>query len=300
MAPLRQRWAAKNRFEKLLFLLPPVAIVLFLSIFPLVSSVALTFMSLDFSKLNAGLEFVGLRNFVRLLGDARFFAAAGNTLFYVVLAVPLQYAVALGLALLLNQDIKGQRFFRICFMMPLMISPVAVGFGVGRMMLDAAQGPLNELLKLFGLSPVAWLADPHVVRFSILLVEVWHFVPFAFIILLAGLQSLPQDPFEAAAIDGASAWQIFRYITFPMLLPVTVTLTFIRVIDVFKIIDVIAVMTGGGPGTATESLTLYAVQIGLRNLDLGYAATVAWTLMAMVIAFSVVYLNGIRNRIPDI
>jgi multiple sugar transport system permease protein len=271
-----------------------------LSFFPFVFSLALTFLSWDFAKLDAGLEFNGINNFLRLFTDARFWATTKNTLLYVGVGVPLQYLVALGLALLVNQNIKGQRFFRICFMMPLMISPVAVGFGVGRMMLDPSQGPVNAFLTLLGLRPVAWLSDPSVAFLSIVLVEVWHFVPFAFIILLAGLQSLPQDPLEAAAIDGASGWQIFRYITFPLLLPITVTLIFIRTIDLFKIIDVIAVMTGGGPGTTTESLTLYAVQVGLRNLDLGYAATLAWALMALVIAFAVVYLNTLRNRIPDI
>lgn len=294
-----RRWTGKDRFEKMLFLLPPVLSVLLLSFFPLIFSLALTFMSWDFAKLDAGLEFNGINNFLRLFNDARFLATTRNTLLYVLVGVPTQYLVALGLALLVNQDIKGQKFFRICFMMPLMISPVAVGFGVGRMMLDPTQGPVNALLTLLGLRPVAWLSDPSVALVSILLVEVWHFVPFAFIILLAGLQSLPQEPREAAAIDGASHWQIFRYITFPMLLPITVTLIFIRTIDLFKIIDVIAVMTGGGPGVSTESLTFYAVQVGLRNLDLGYAATLAWVLMAMVIAFAVVYLNALRNRIPE-
>jgi multiple sugar transport system permease protein len=294
-----RRWAAKDRFEKILFLLPALGIVALLSFFPFVFSLALTLMSWDFAKLDAGMEFNGLNNFVRLFGDARFLATMKNTLLYVGVGVPLQYLVALGLALLVNQDIKGQRFFRICFMMPLMISPVAVGFGVGRMMLDPAQGPVNAFLNLLGVRSVAWLSHPSLAFLSIVLVEVWHFVPFAFIILLAGLQSLPQDPLEAAAIDGASGWQIFRYITFPLLLPITVTLIFIRTIDLFKIIDVIAVMTGGGPGTTTESLTLYAVQVGLRNLDLGYAATLAWALMALVIAFAVVYLNTLRNRLPD-
>jgi multiple sugar transport system permease protein len=294
-----QRWAAKARFEKCLFLLPAIGIVALLSFFPFVFSLVLTFMSWDFSKLDAGIEFNGINNFLRLFSDARFVATAKNTLLYVGAGVPLQYLVALGLALLVNQNIKGQRFFRICFMMPLMISPVAVGFGVGRMMLDPAQGPVNAFLNLLGVRSVAWLSDPSVAFVSIVLVEVWHFVPFAFIILLAGLQSLPQDSLEAAAIDGASGWQIFRYITFPLLLPITVTLIFIRTIDLFKIIDVIAVMTGGGPGTTTESLTLYAVQVGLRNLDLGYAATLAWALMAFVIAFAVVYLNALRNRLPE-
>jgi len=292
-------WAVKDRFEKILFLLPAIGIVAFLSFFPFVFSLVLTFMSWDFSKLDAGMEFNGVNNFLRLFKDARFLATTKNTLLYVGVGVPLQYLVALGLALLVNQDIKGQRFFRICFMMPLMISPVAVGFGVGRMMLDPSQGPVNAFLRLLGMRSVAWLSDPSIAFWSIVLVEVWHFVPFAFIILLAGLQSLPQEPLEAAAIDGASGWQSFRYITFPLLLPITVTLIFIRTIDLFKIIDVIAVMTGGGPGTTTESLTLYAVQVGLRNLDLGYAATLAWALMGLVIAFAVVYLNTLRHRIPD-
>lgn len=286
--------------DRWIFLGPAGFLVLALSVFPLVFSIALTFASWDFARLEGGIEFNGLGNFVRLFHDARFLSTLRNTLIYVFVGVPLQYLVALGLALLVHEEIPGRTFFRICFMLPLMISPVAVGFGVGRVMFDESRGPLNELLLGLGLTRVPWVSHPDMAVVTIILLELWQLVPFTFLILLAGLQALPQEPYEAAQIDGASTWQCFRYITFPLLLPLTVTVLFIRGLDVFKIVDVIAVVTGGGPGAATESITLYAAQIGLKNMDIGYAATVAWGLMAIVVAFAVVYLKVVRSRIPEI
>jgi multiple sugar transport system permease protein len=290
----------RGTLDRWIFLGPAVLLVLALSVFPFVFSIGLMFASWDFARLEGAIEFNGLNNFVRLFNDARFLSTMRNTLIYVFVGVPLQYLVALGLALLVHEELPGRRFFRICFMLPLMISPVAVGFGVGRVMFDESRGPLNELLLSLGLSRVPWVSNPDLAVVTILLLETWQLVPFTFLILLAGLQALPQEPYEAAQIDGASTWQCFRYITFPLLLPITITVLFIRGLDVFKIIDVIAVVTGGGPGSATESITLYAAQIGLKNMDMGYAATVAWGLMAVVIAFAVVYLKAVRRRIPEI
>jgi multiple sugar transport system permease protein len=146
-----------------------------------------------------------------------------------------------------------------------------------------------------GLPAVPWLSTYETGLISLLMVDAWHSVPFMMILLLAGLQALPQEPFEAAKIDGASNWQCFRHLTFPMLFPVTLTVLLLRSIATFKIADVILVITGGGPGDSTESLTVYAYRVGVKNVDLGYATAMSQVLLWMVIAFVLVMIFATRR-----
>jgi multiple sugar transport system permease protein len=276
--------------EKWLFLLPGVLVVLVLSIFPLLFSVVLTFSTWQLSRVDSGIEFSGLYNFVRMSEDGRFFNAVKNTLVFVVVSVPLQYLLGLGLALLLNQEVRARKFFRVLFFIPFMLSPVAISWVIGKMLLNETQGPVNHALTQLGLAAVPWLSTERTALISLILVDAWHSVPFMMILLLAGLQALPHEPFEAARIDGAGAWQSFRYVTFPMLFPVTLTVLLLRSIATFKIADVILVMTGGGPGDSTESLTVYAYRVGVKNVDLGYATAMSQVLLWLVVAYVLLLL----------
>lgn len=285
----------KDRAASFAFLMPAVILILILSIFPLVFSLALSFMSWDLSRLEGGVRFIGLQNFVTLFSDGRFWNDAKNTVYFVGGAVALQYLLGLGLALLLNQEIHFRRFFRVIFLMPMMLTPAAVGY-VGRMLFNESMGPINDMIKHIGLPVVPWLSNSRMAMPSLILLDTWEWVPFITIVLLAGLQSLPPEVFESATVDGANDWQILRYIMFPMLAPVSITVILIRALEAFKLFDIVVVMTGGGPGTATETVTMYAYTVGMKSGNLGYASAIAYSLLVMVIVFSMIFLNSLRGR----
>jgi multiple sugar transport system permease protein len=278
------------------FILPATIMILVFSIFPLVFSLVLSFVSWDLSRLQGGIRFVGLNNFIQLFSDHRFWNTARATLFFVLGGVALQYVVGLSIALLLNQDIRFRRFFRVVFLMPMMLTPAAVGY-VGRMLFNQTQGPVNYLITHLGGPVIPWLSNAVMALPSLILVDTWEWVPFMIIVLLAGLQSLPPEVYEAAAADGASSFQVFRLVTFPMILPTTVTVILIRGLEAFKLFDIVAVMTGGGPGNATESVTWYAYLTALTFGRLGYAYAIAYCLLIMVTIFSMVFLRSMRSRI---
>ena len=282
--------------SRFVFILPATIMILVFSIFPLLFSLALSFVSWDLSRLQGGIKFVGLSNFVQLFSDHRFWNTARATLFFVLGGVVLQYVVGLGIALLLNQDIRFRRFFRVVFLMPMMLTPAAVGY-LGRMLFNQTQGPVNYLVKQLGGPVIPWLSNAVMALPTLILVDTWEWVPFMVIVLLAGLQSLPPEVYEAASADGASRFQVFRLITFPMILPTTVTVMLIRGLEAFKLFDIVAVMTGGGPGNATESVTWYAYLTALTFGRLGYASAIAYCLLVMVTVFSLVLLRSMRSRI---
>lgn len=218
----------------------------------------------------------------------------GVTLVFVFVGIFFQYALGLGLALLTTQHLPGRRFFRVVFLLPMMITPVGVAY-MFRMMTDTDKGPFTPVWHALGLGNFSWVTNPWGARTAILIADIWQWTPFMFIVLVAALESQAFEPIEAAIVDGANPWQIFRYITWPEILPVSLTVILIRLIEAFKIIDLPNVMTGGGPGTATESLTLQAF-ILWRNLDLGSSAAVAYLLLFTVTFFCMIFVNLIRQR----
>ncbi|MCC7163855.1 MAG: sugar ABC transporter permease [Anaerolineae bacterium] len=284
----------RDRAASYAFLMPTVLLILGLSVFPLLFSFALVFLSWDLSRLEGGIRFAGLQNFVTLFNDTRFWNTARVTVIFVLASVTLQYFLGLALALLLNQDIKGRRFFRVAFLIPMMLTPAAVGY-VGRMLFNESQGPINDLLQRVGLPNIPWLSNPTMALPSLILLDTWEWVPFMIIVLLAGLQALPPEVFESARVDGAGEWYIFRHITFPMLAPVSITVIVIRALEAFKLFDIVMVMTGGGPGTATETVTMYAYTVGMKNGNLGYASALAYSLLVMVIIFTTLFINTTRR-----
>jgi len=216
------------------------------------------------------------------------------TLVYVGVDVSVQYLLGLGLALLVVQQLPGRRFFRVVFLLPMMITPVGVAY-LFRMLTDTSKGPLYPLWAHFGLTDVSWVTNPWGARLAVMIGDVWQWTPFIFIILLAAIETLPHELVEAAVADGANRWQVFWRITFPQILPATTTVILIRIIEGFKIIDLPNVLTNGGPGTATESLTLHAYTIW-RALDIGGSAAVAYMLLIVVTFVGVSYVNLFRRR----
>jgi multiple sugar transport system permease protein len=217
------------------------------------------------------------------------------TFVYVFVGVAVQYGLGLVLAMLASQHLPGRRFFRVVFLLPMMITPVGVAY-LFRMLTDTSKGPLYPVWAWMGLGDTSWVTNAWGARIAVMVGDIWQWTPFLFIVLLAALESQSIEPIEAAVVDGASRWQIFRSITFPQLLPVTSTIVLIRVIEAFKIVDLPNVLTNGGPGTATESLTLHAYTIW-RALDFGGSAAVAYLLLFVVTFVGVSYVNFVRQRI---
>jgi multiple sugar transport system permease protein len=204
------------------------------------------------------------------------------TLFYVGIGVLAQYFIGLGLALLCAQNLPGRKFFRVVFFLPMMITPVGIAYTF-RMLSDTTKGPFTPIWQYFGWTETSWLVDPWGARLAVMIGDAWQWIPFMFVVLLVAIESQPQDQREAALVDGASRWQVFRYVTWPAIVPVSVTVVIIRVIEAFKIIDLPNVLTNGGPGIASESMTLHAY-VTWRTLDLGGSAAVAYLLL-FVVAF---------------
>jgi multiple sugar transport system permease protein len=234
------------------------------------------------------------RNYARLAGDERLHTAAENTLTYVVVGVIMQYVIGFGLALVLNQPFPGRNIVRVIFLMPMMMTPVAVAY-TGRMMFDTRVSPQAQVQEILSSLlnthiSIPWLTDGTWATVAIVIIDSWQWIPFMTLILLAGMQGIPEEIYEAARVDGASALQILRKITFPILLPISVTVILIRGLEIFKIIDVIVVTTGGGPGSATESLTMYIFDTALTFGNFGYAAAISYVLLVLVVIFATLFL----------
>lgn len=217
------------------------------------------------------------------------------TLIFVFVGVGLQYLIGLGLAMLLTQDIPGKRFFRIVFLLPMMITPVGVGF-LFRMVVDTLKGPIAPIWVGLGLADFSWVDSAHTARLAVIIGDTWQWTPFMFIILLAALEGVSRETIEAALVDGANRANMFRFIILPEIIPVSITVILIRMIEAFKIIDMPNVLTGGGPGTATESVTLQAY-ISWRSLDLGLSAALAYLLLFVVTFCALVLVNFVRRRL---
>jgi len=217
------------------------------------------------------------------------------TIIYVGVDVSVQVLLGLGLALLVVQQLPGRRFFRVVFLLPMMITPVGVAY-LFRMLTDTDKGPLYPLWAHFGLIDVSWVTNPWGARGAVMIGDIWQWTPFIFIVLLAALETLPHELVEAAVVDGANRWQVFWRIRLPLILPAASTVVLIRLIEGFKIVDLPNVLTNGGPGTATESLTLHAYTIW-RALDIGGSAAVAYMLLITVTFIGVSYVNLFRRRV---
>lgn len=219
------------------------------------------------------------------------------TLIFVFAGVSIQYTLGLMLAMLLVQNIPGKRFFRVIFLLPMMITPVGIAF-LFRMLTDTHVGPFAPLWVSLGMENFSWLETAAGARASVLIGDTWQWTPFMFIILLASLEGTSREQLEAAMVDGAGRLRLFRYVILPQIAPVSLTLILIRLIEAFKIIDIPRILTGGGPGTATESLTLHAY-IEWRAPNLGGSAAISYLLLILVTFVALMFVNVVRQQIME-
>jgi len=241
------------------------------------------------------MPFVGLYNYLyAFTSDAVLRIAFINTVIVVTVAIATEFALGMTLAILLSSEsIRFKGIFRTCLLAPMLMTPVVVGV-LWRFMFHPTFGIVNYVLGLLGIGAMQWLSDIRLALGSSIIVDVWQWTPFMFLVLYAGLQSIPREPQEAAQIDGASRWYILRYIVLPMMRPIITVVVIFRMIDLFKIFDIIYVLTRGGPGDATEVLTLYIFRVGLNYYYIGRAAALSWIFALGLSALAMVYVRMMR------
>jgi len=263
-----------DRKLPVLFITPVVAILIALAAGPLLFMLIASLTSWELVSM-APPSFNWFANYVQVLTDSRFWNAMKNTFILLVAGVGLQLILGLVIALLLNREFRLKKLVTSLFLIPITIAPVVVGFQ-WRVIYHESFGPLNYIIRALNLgNGYAWLADTRTALLSVLIAEVWQWTPFVMIVLLAGLQSISPRIYEAANVDGATPWQVFKRVTLPLLKPTIIIVALFRVMDVFKIFDLVFLLTGGGPGSASESLSLYTYINGFRYFSMGYACTLA-------------------------
>ena len=283
-----------ERHPVLMFTTPAAVVVFVLMVFPVFYTLYMSLHSWFASSLTAP-EFIGLQNFKRAFTqDERFRNAIWLTLYFTTLATALQVVLGVALALLLNRPFRGKGFFRSIFLLPMVATPVAIAL-VWMMMYNPTLGVMNYLVGLIKLGPFKWVSDASLVIPALAAVDTWEWTPLITLITLAGLATLPLEPYESALIDGATPAQMFWRITLPLLRPTIMVALLFRAIDCLKTFDIIYVMTAGGPGFASETLNVYTFQVGLFYFHIGYACSLLVILFALVLGVSLVLIKVRRG-----
>jgi multiple sugar transport system permease protein len=280
------------------FVAPALMVIAVFFFLPVLAGFALSFTDFDIYALAdiGNLRFVGLANYLELLQTPLFWTALGNTLYFVGVGVPLSIAASLGAALLLNSKVaRFKPFFRVALFAPVVTTLVAVAI-VWRYLLHTRSGLLNYGLEGLGLGPIDWLGDPHWAMPAIILFAVWKNFGYNMIIFLAGLQSIPEEHYEAARIDGASSWQQLRYVTLPALAPVVLLVSVLTMAGYFQLFAEPYVMTQGGPLQSTVSVLYFMYEEGFKWWNLGFASAIAFVLFVLMFAVTMLQLYVARMR----
>ncbi|HWJ73884.1 MAG TPA: sugar ABC transporter permease [Kaistia sp.] len=276
------------------FILPGVAFVLALTLFPALYGVYISLTNLNLGYV--GSSFVGLDNYVRFFTWNDLGLVARNTLTFVATSVILQVVIGLAVAILLDQRLIGHRLMRSITILPWVLPSVVVGLVFAQIFGGSRLGIANYLLSLVGISQMSWFADPALAMAILIGVCTWRGIPFAVIVLLGGLQTLPRDVYEAAAIDGATRWQRFRYITVPMLRPIILICLIMGTGGALNSLDIPLALTGGGPGNATELIAISLYKQSFLQLDISYGATIGTVMLVANLVLIVLYLSVLKPR----
>lgn len=273
------------------FILPAVIWIILFTVFPLLYALYTSTFSFRFGQFN---QFVGLENFRRIFVDQNLHSGMRVTAIFVIVTVTVEMVLGFAFALLLNREIRGKNILRALMVLPLFATPVAMGY-LGITLYYEQNGPINQLLRSLGGSGVPWLSNPFWSQVAIIIMDVWQWTPFVFLVSLAGLQSLSPDVYEAAEVDGASGWQLFRRITLPLMAPTLWLILLLRLVEAFKVFDIPASLTLGGPGRATEVYSLFTYRTALRFFDHGYAAVQGFLLLFIVMFIVTLLFGRIRE-----
>ncbi len=282
-----------------LLLAPTLIIMNVVGTYPLLHSlyIALTNYNPTFG---GSYSYIGLENFARAFADGQFWHSIVLTMIFTIVSVCSSLTLAILLSLLFNQDRPGFVVLRTLLLIPMLITPIAVGI-VWRTMMMPDLGVLNYLFSLVGVPPLNWAASKSSAMASIVLVDVWQWTPFMFIIIYAGLRSLPRSPFEAAQIDGAGRLSTFIHVTLPMLKPVIVIATLLRIVDAFRTYDTVYIITRGGPDFATDLVSIYLQRVNFRVFDLGYGSALSWITLLIILLIVIIFVNvtGFLKLVAD-
>jgi multiple sugar transport system permease protein len=273
-----------------LLITPAMILILIFALIPLAYAINVSFRFADLTSPRGVAEFVGLANYHFALNDPFFWSSVQRTLFFAIFAVAVEMILGVAIAFLLN-DIKWFRgLTRSLIILPLAASPFAVGL-IWRYMYHPDFGVFNFLVSRVGIPEQNWLGNSSIAMASVIAFDVWQWTPFVILITLAGLQSLPKEPFEAAALDGASRWRVLRTLTFPMLAPVLTLVLVLRTVDAVRLYDAIVSLTGGGPGTTTEVVTFYLYRLGMRFFRLDQASAMSLLFLYATVVFTALVMR---------
>ena len=267
------------------FILPAVAIMVAGLVYPVLQAFYLSLYDWKIGTKFEDAPFVGIRHFVRMISDDNVHESIWVTLRFGFWTITIEMFLGVALALLLEKPIRGASVFRTIFILPLMISPVVVGL-IWRYLFDARIGWINYYLGKIGIEPQVWLGNADLAFFAIVFTDIWQWTPFIFIIVIAGLQALPSEILEASKIDGANWWQHILFVKLPMIRSILLIALLLRLIDVFRALEVMYILTGGGPGRATELLSLHIYNRAFETQQLGYASAISVLLIVIVFALS--------------
>ena len=288
MAPSKTTRTDRTKF---VFIGPAVIWIVAFTIFPLFYALYTSLYSFRFGQ---RFGFIGVGNFTRLFTDENLLSSLRVTLTFVVSTVAVEMVLGVALALLLSREIRGSNVMRGIATLPLFATPVAVGY-LAITLYYEQDGPINSLIEAFGGKDIPWLSDPFWALVAVILVDIWQWTPFVFLITLAGLQGLPSELYDAARVDGAGAFQNFRYLTLPLLAPLLWLILLLRMVEAFRVFDIPVSLTLGGPGRATEVYSLYTYRTALRFFDHGYAAAQGILLLVIVMLIVTVIFSRVRG-----
>lgn len=280
----------RNRLQLLepaLYIAPAFLVLAAILAYPLGHSFWLSFHEWTLRGFRSGVPWVGLDNYAGLFTNAEFASSLRVTFTFMAGALALEFLLGMALALLLDHDLKGRGLMRSLILLPMMCTNVVIGL-TWRLLFNYNFGLVNYYLVRLGAAPVEWLSKPAMALPSVIIVDVWNTTSFVALLLLAGLQALPEEPFEAARIDGASWWQVFRHLTLPLLRPTILVALLWRIIDTFRIFDVVYLLTAGGPARASETVSIYVYRYGFQTFNLGFASAASYMMILIMLIMAAI------------
>lgn len=291
MSNVLSRTLDQERAFKYILIAPAVFVILLIGLYPFIKLIVGSFQNI--SMFDNDTSYQGFVNYVRLFDDARLWESLLHTLAFTAVALPIELVLGYLLALLFLEKLPFKQTFVAIILLPTVISPIVAG-STWRLMFDQRFGPINQIISWLagGEVKLLWTVDPLLVWPAILVAEVWQWTPFMFLLLLAALSNVDREQLEAAEIDGASWWMTFRRIVLPAIMPVMVIAILIRALDLFRVFDVIWTMTQGGPGTRTETISIYAYQMAFREFEISYSSAIAFL---VIVILTVVVVAALRR-----
>lgn len=289
------------RSERLIpyWMLAPLLVGLAILVYsPMIGTFALSFLRYFWNKPQQPIRWAGLNNYIDIFSESLFWQAFGNTIVFMVVSTGLSVLIGLGLAVMFDRKFPGKNVFMTLILLPMMTAPVAAAL-TWKFLFDGQWGAVNYFVNLIGIPNQAWLASPKLALPAIMVADIWLYAPFVFLVMFASLQALPQEPMEAARIDGGSRWQIFTRITLPLLVPNFLLIIVIRLMDTFRVFDFIYIMTNGGPGGKTETIGFLSYERTFRHFNMGQGSVIAIFILVVVLLISWYFIRILQKGLLE-